>query len=478
MIMTNTELENKVRDAYKGLAPDLLGGILEDCEKRDETVVPMVKPERKAAGTEQKEKRFAWKRWLTGIAAAFVLFAGGFYGLNGYRAANAVASTVMLDVNPSIEITVNANERVLAVTPRNEDAKKIVGDMDFKGSSLEVALNALIGSLVRNGYLSEIKNAILVSVDAKDQAKGRALEDKLMREIDALLSGSNIDGAILGQTLVKDQVAVQVAEQYGISEGKAALVRAIAESNERYEVADIASLSVQELSLIAETPATAPSGTGKDVRETIQTTGKASDAAYVGAAAAKQAALRHAGLSEADVRELECELDWEKGRMVYEVEFETAAYEYDYDVDAVTGEVLRSKKEPADDRYEGGRSENGAIGSNGGAGTQGAAGTGAGTQAVSGGTGTQGAAGSGVTGGSAPVSSGNTVPVSREEAIRTALAHAGLTQADVWDVDCELDRENGRTVYEIDFENASYEYEYEIDAVTGGILRSKREKND
>ena len=477
MIMTNTELENKVRDAYKGLAPDLLAGILEDCEKRDETVVPMVKPERKAAGTEQKEKRFAWKRWLTGIAAAFVLFAGGFYGLNGYRAANAVASTVMLDVNPSIEITVNANERVLAVTPRNEDAKKIVGDMDFKGSSLEVALNALIGSLVRNGYLSEIKNAILVSVDAKDQAKGRALEDKLMREIDALLSGSNIDGAILGQTLVKDQAAVQVAEQYGISEGKAALVRAIAESNERYEVADIASLSVQELSLIAETPATAPSGTGKDVRETIQTTGKASDAAYVGAAAAKQAALRHAGLSEADVRELECELDWEKGRMVYEVEFETAAYEYDYDVDAVTGEVLRSKKEPADDRYNG-RSENGAAGTTGGTGTQATAETGAGTQAVSGGAGTQGAAGSGVTGGSAPVSSGNTVPVSREEAIRTALAHAGLTQADVWDVDCELDRENGRTVYEIDFENASYEYEYEIDVVTGGILRSKREKND
>ena len=81
-------------------------------------------------------------------------------------------------------------------------------------------------------------------------------------------------------------------------------------------------------------------------------------------------------------------------------------------------------------------------------------------------------------GGSAPVSSGNTVPVSREEAIRTALAHAGLTPAEVWDVDCELDRENGRTVYEIDFENTSYEYEYEIDAVTGGILRSKREKND
>ena len=35
MIMTNTELENRVRDAYKGLAPDLLDKILTDCEKRD-----------------------------------------------------------------------------------------------------------------------------------------------------------------------------------------------------------------------------------------------------------------------------------------------------------------------------------------------------------------------------------------------------------------------------------------------------------
>ena len=31
--------------------------------------------------------------------------------------------------------------------------------------------------------------------------------------------------------------------------------------------------------------------------------------------------------------------------MVYEVEFESGAYDYEYDIDAKTGKILKSKKE-------------------------------------------------------------------------------------------------------------------------------------
>ena len=66
---------------------------------------------------------------------------------------------------------------------------------------------------------------------------------------------------------------------------------------------------------------------------------------FIGKEAAINAALAHAGLKRADVRDLKCELDRENGVMVYEVEFDCRGFEYDYDIDARTGAVLKSKKE-------------------------------------------------------------------------------------------------------------------------------------
>lgn len=97
-------------------------------------------------------KKTTKRRWTSLIAAclAVMLLGGGLF----YQRANAVASVVSLDVNPSIELKVNRSEKVLVCTPLNEDAKAILADMsngaDLKGAKLDVAVNAIVGSLVRN----------------------------------------------------------------------------------------------------------------------------------------------------------------------------------------------------------------------------------------------------------------------------------------------------------------------------------------
>lgn len=63
---------------------------------------------------------------------------------------------------------------------------------------------------------------------------------------------------------------------------------------------------------------------------------------------AKKTALTHAGLAENDVKSLKAELDRERNGLVYEVEFDAGKYEYDYEVDAETGKVLKSEKELRD----------------------------------------------------------------------------------------------------------------------------------
>lgn len=153
---------------------------------------------------------------------------------------------------------------------------------------------------------------------------------------------------------------------------------------------------------------------------------KQADSTLLEAEDARNIALAHAGLTAEDVTFTATKLDWEDGKQVYEVEFfsPSAQYdsaertEYDYDIDAVTGAVVKYSAEKKDLAP-------------------------------------------------APAST----PIAAEDARAKALAHAGLTAADVTFTKTELDWENGKQVYEVEFYTAAgAEYDYEIDTA-GEIVR-------
>lgn len=59
---------------------------------------------------------------------------------------------------------------------------------------------------------------------------------------------------------------------------------------------------------------------------------------------AKQAALKHAGLDESQISDVDVDLDRDNGKLIYEVDFNSGDTEYDYDIDAETGEVISADK--------------------------------------------------------------------------------------------------------------------------------------
>lgn len=59
---------------------------------------------------------------------------------------------------------------------------------------------------------------------------------------------------------------------------------------------------------------------------------------------AKDAALRHAGLQESQISDVDVDLDRDNGRLIYEVDFNSGNTEYDYDINAETGEVISADK--------------------------------------------------------------------------------------------------------------------------------------
>ena len=74
-------------------------------------------------------------------------------------------------------------------------------------------------------------------------------------------------------------------------------------------------------------------------KATEKPTEKASESSKIGKDKAKSIALKHAGLSSGDVRELQVEYDKDDGVPVYEVEFESGTREYSYEIHAETGKI-------------------------------------------------------------------------------------------------------------------------------------------
>ena len=55
---------------------------------------------------------------------------------------------------------------------------------------------------------------------------------------------------------------------------------------------------------------------------------------------ALEIALQHAGVQESSISRQEIKMDYEHGKQVFEVGFHVGRTEYDYDIDAASGEIL------------------------------------------------------------------------------------------------------------------------------------------
>ena len=77
--------------------------------------------------------------------------------------------------------------------------------------------------------------------------------------------------------------------------------------------------------------------------------GAAADNKYISVDRAKQIALEDAGLKEEDVKFTTAKFEDDNGRKEYDVEFYSGSHEYEYEIDAMTGEILDSDVENEDD---------------------------------------------------------------------------------------------------------------------------------
>ena len=294
---------DKDNDILRGVNSALTHGARGDL---DDVLARLEEAKSKGKVINMNETANKKKRYIPiAIAAALVLaIIGGFvgYSLGQGPAAPAIDSAppaneapallnsvITLDVNPSIEIDVGSDDTVTAVKALNADARVVLGSMDLAGSKLDVAVNALIGSMLTNGYLDDLRNSILVSVTDGDSARAAALQASVSGMIETALGTGGLQGSVISQTVTPDAGLTELAASYNITEGKAALIQKLVAADPTLTVESLAGLSVNDIALIA-------SSRGLSDGSVTQTGAAPSSGAYIGADAALQAACAHAGL--------------------------------------------------------------------------------------------------------------------------------------------------------------------------------------
>ena len=142
---------------------------------------------------------------------------------------------------------------------------------------------------------------------------------------------------------------------------------------------------------------------------------------------AKKVALDDAKLTAADVTFTKAKLDYDDGRAVYDIEFYSGAKEYDYEIDAATGRILEKDIDINDDV-------------------------------------------------NAPTEGQDSQTyITAEQAKAAALSAAGFSASEVRGLKAEFDFDDGRAVYEVEFKKGIFEYDYDIDAVSGKVLKAEKE---
>ena len=242
---------------------------------------------------------------------------------------NATAGTFTMDVNPSVEYTIAKSGSVKNVRCLNSDAENALSDVALGKQSVETALTRTVAAYEACGYMENGEATVLISFDSRLDANAE-LKASLSAEIQQTLEQTDAVGTLIFHSeLTENAEAAKIAEEFHVSLGRADWILTAANKTS-LPTDEVARMSLDELLKFQEVSGISSVSVSK----------------FISLEEAKKIALKDAKLDELAqkivfTRE---ELSRNQGNPCYLLEFYTGTNQYFYQIDAKSGSIIYAGK--------------------------------------------------------------------------------------------------------------------------------------
>ncbi|MBN2259471.1 MAG: anti-sigma factor domain-containing protein [Clostridiales bacterium] len=150
-----------------------------------------------------------WRKY----AIAVVLMLAVSVSAYAYQLQNAVYTVVSLDINPSVELSLNRNDVVIALEGLNEDGLAII-DEDMIGQDVEEVLQQLVENSKKDEYLQDDGFVLLSTVEKKND------DDSIDARLQEIIEGNpELYAKVNVVVLEATEEDLDAADDEGISVG-------------------------------------------------------------------------------------------------------------------------------------------------------------------------------------------------------------------------------------------------------------------
>ena len=111
---------------------------------------------------------------LAGLAACLCLVLGGYFGY--YQPNFTAYGSLLVEINPQVELTLSQTHRVLNLGAQNEDGQVLIEDYDYQNKDGDTVVEELVTRAMELGFLSN-GESVTLTVQSQDADWNRQQED-------------------------------------------------------------------------------------------------------------------------------------------------------------------------------------------------------------------------------------------------------------------------------------------------------------
>lgn len=111
---------------------------------------------------------------LAGLAACLCLVLGGYFGY--YQPNFTAYGSLLVEINPQVELTLSQTHRVLNLGAQNEDGQVLIEDFDYQNKDGDTVVEELVARAMELGFLSN-GESVTLTVQGQDADWNRRQED-------------------------------------------------------------------------------------------------------------------------------------------------------------------------------------------------------------------------------------------------------------------------------------------------------------